>query len=342
MIEVSELSKTFNSLVPSRIDRLTERLFARADQGTERPNLEADLIVLLKKGAEVNARRAYEGGTVLNIICGQGLSDVARMLVEKAGADVNLTNDKGTTAMIMAAWAADATAMAMLLDKGASATAKNIGGQDPLGEILHGTKAEAKEPGRQLECLKLLQAHGVTLSAEDKKYIYLSRPDLAPGVPDIADAMALEKAIKDGKLNDVQKLLARKVDPDGAAAFGGDTAMYFAAAYGRVDIIKELKEAGADVNKESPGCKWLPLQVAVNNGWNTSIETLLDLGADPLLKTDNGKSLIDYARTSEDSKMEDFLTTLLAPRAQMQEPDVTLPEKMTTMPRLRLKNAKPA
>ena len=155
-------------------------------------------------------------------------------------------------------------------------------------------------------------------------------------------AKALEKAAVDEKMKDVQKLLAQKIPPDAPAAYGADTPMYYAARSGNVEMIRALKEAGADVNLASPGCKWLPLQMAVTNGCQGAIETLLELGADPLATTDNGQGIIEYARASGVDGTEDFVVNLLAKHFEAPTPGVALTEKITTMPKLRLKNAGPA
>ena len=344
MIEVSNLSKKFNRIFPGRIDRLNRKLHDCAFWAMKnRDMLWPDMERLLRGGADVNSR-AIDGGTVLNSLSGRlGMSDVIRRLVNDAGADVNLPNSTGTTPVMMAAWSADEDTMQFLLSKGANAAAKNQKGSDAAHELIYGGDSDARDsPERQMQCLKLLVKAGVTLSHADKIYIYKRNGELSPAVPDIDYAMKLEVAAIEGRLSVLNKMLAEKKAPDAPADFESNTPLYHAAKSGDVLMVNALRDAGANPNLVSPGAGWLPLQVAVQMGNRDATVALLDMGADPQLHTDNGKTIIDYARASDDKGMEDFMMGLLAKYYEPPEPDVTLAEKIKTMPRLRLKNARPA
>ena len=50
-----------------------------------------------------------------------------------------------------------------------------------------------------------------------------------------------------GKLNDVKDLLAKRADPNNT--YSGFTALYTSAEHGFIDVVKALIEAGADINR---------------------------------------------------------------------------------------------
>ena len=338
MIKVSPLARAFNCLCPGYTDIMTKALHKRAFQGGSKPDPWGDMRALLRRGAEIN-KPAPDGGTVLNTICGQDLPILAKHLIEEAGADVNQVNANGTTPLMMACWAANPATVALLLEHGAKPTAKNYKGYDPFHHLLREGKRDVSGT-RQKECLELLLKAGVQPTADDLVYIYHRRPEAALAIPDLAKARELEtQAGENMAWERVEKLIQSGVNPDAPAQFGGDTPMYYAAQQGNAAAIRMLKKAGADPNLASGGKAWLPLQVAVQMGKSDAVAALLDAGADPLLKTGNNKSIIDYARVSADKGMEDYLTGLLAPMAQLPEPEVTTGAAVTTMPKLRLKTA---
>ncbi len=142
----------------------------------------------------------------------------------------------------------------------------------------------------------------------------------------------LKRAVIDGDLEGVQKMLARGVDVNEVDE-GGRTPLLWAAriGYGQLDIVKELLAAGADVNiaskndvlplMEAAGDGHLDIvQVLLANGAGATInqqsyrgghtalmyaamagyldvvEVLIEVGADVNIKADDGKTALDYAK----------------------------------------------
>ena len=114
----------------------------------------------LNSGAEIDNARTGEGGTALMIAASRGYTEIANLLLE-AGADVNLSNRVGGTALHMAcgtnALVSDSGAdlVKKLLEKGANTSAVTTGKKGSwtaLGVMDH-TLQELKKP----EYMKLLR-----------------------------------------------------------------------------------------------------------------------------------------------------------------------------------------
>ena len=71
----------------------------------------------------------------------------------------------------------------------------------------------------------------------------------------------------------------------------GDTPIMLAALRGNVDVVRLLRQAGAEINPQG----WTPLHYAVLNGHNAVIEYLLSSGADLGLVAPNGASPVMLA-----------------------------------------------
>lgn len=336
MIEVSGLSKVFNRLMPGRIDRLNQQLMERVLEKTSITDLWTDIESLLRRGADINAPSA-SGNLVLNVVCGQNLPDVAEKLINLAGADVHLASGYGTTPLMMAGRAGDDVTMKLLLDKGVDITAKNKDGANALYEVIHGDPGGAAgDHVRQSQCLKLLLAQGAVLDQDHKFHIYKHQEHLAFADPDIVDAKALVKAAQDGDLGKLKELLDAGISPDLPCRFATNPPLFYAAREGNLQMIELLHQAGVNPKEGPP-----PLIVAAEFAQRRAFEALMDIGADPAAPWPGGKTIFEFARQSSDPGMETFIVDLLKERNRPPEPDVTLSETITTMPRLRLKNSGP-
>ncbi|MBI5524915.1 MAG: ankyrin repeat domain-containing protein [Deltaproteobacteria bacterium] len=109
-------------------------------------------------------------------------------------------------------------------------------------------------------------------------------------------------AVEGGQLSAVKFLVAmggetRIVLPIAAPAGGEVDAspMVVAAARGSLEIVKFLKDNGADVNFKGP-LSFTPLMAAAEGGHAEVVKFLLSNGADPKLKDKSGKTAADYAK----------------------------------------------
>jgi uncharacterized protein len=74
----------------------------------------------------------------------------------------------------------------------------------------------------------------------------------------------------------------------------GWTALHYAAAVGRNDIVQLLLDNSAYIDAESPN-KTTPIMMAARAGHILTVKLLLDEGADASLKTTEGRTAIDFA-----------------------------------------------
>lgn len=125
--------------------------------------------------------------------------------------------------------------------------------------------------------------------------------------PDGFSAVALAAFF--GQPAAVKALIAAGADVNAAAKNPLKVAAIHAAVAGRnMDVIKAVLAAGADVNAaQQQGFR--PIHEAGNNANRTLAELLLVHGADPSLKSDDGKSAIDLARDKGHAEFADWLAT---------------------------------
>jgi hypothetical protein len=104
---------------------------------------------------------------------------------------------------------------------------------------------------------------------------------------------ALWWAAKDGRLEDVERLLAAGADP-AAPDIDGESPLHAAARWGRADVVELLLSHQADPNL--PGLYGMtPLQIAVLEGQAEAVVALLRHGADPNARDSFGKSPLHEA-----------------------------------------------
>ena len=125
------------------------------------------------------------------------------------------------------------------------------------------------------------------LSYGPRGYLWALRPG-----DDSDAAFALRKAVLTGSIKDVDALLTNGISPD--ILFDGCTALHLAAGDGRLQVIKVLLRAGAEVDVRSWG-GGTPLYVAVQMGQLAAARRLIEAGADPALTDNQGNTLLHLA-----------------------------------------------
>lgn len=75
----------------------------------------------------------------------------------------------------------------------------------------------------------------------------------------------------------------------------GGTALYIAARFGAIEIVKVLLEADADVNAKQFTYGYTPLMIALLNGHTAVVQELLDNGADVQATSADGSSALHHA-----------------------------------------------
>lgn len=123
-------------------------------------------------------------------------------------------------------------------------------------------------------------------------------------------------AAKDGKICDVEDLLNNGTNVNVKDIFG-NTALYWAAFRGYVEILCLLVRRGANINCRN-NLGWSPLHAASRWGLTTCISLLLDAGAEIDCRTVDGKTPLHVAASSGREKS---VETLLIEGAQINAVD---------------------
>lgn len=107
-------------------------------------------------------------------------------------------------------------------------------------------------------------------------------------------AEAMRLAIVKGSARTVELLLRAGVDANDLTTTK-ESPVYWAAQANKPDILRNLIKAGANPN--GPPGKCAPIESAAMSGNLTTLEVLLDSGADPRHVDEDGQSMLHYAAT---------------------------------------------
>jgi ankyrin repeat protein len=229
----------------------------------------AEVKGLLARSADPNARN--DSGVAALIPATDNL-ETTRLLVE-AGADVNARTEDGSTALMVAARRAGAVPVAAyLLEKGADIGASTVEGTTALHR--------AAQSG-DVDMIKLLVERGANVNAQRK-----------------SGPVPLASAVVFGHGAAVRYLLSKGAKPN-----LGDVGLSRAVFQGNVEIVKALLEAGAEVKNTAmvfPGFGGQePILALACFSYNSDpqiVRMLLDRGADPAGKSQQGRTPLELAR----------------------------------------------
>lgn len=170
----------------------------------------------------------------------------------QTGADVNVAQVDGTTALHWAAYNEDAETAALLVKAGANVNATNRYGVPPLAEACTNGNAAI---------VKLLLEAGADANATMK-----------------GGETVLMLAARSGNVEAVKALLARDASTKTRERMG-QTALMWAAAEGHTDVVRELLKAGADINAKLDS-GFTPFFFAVREGHLDTVRAFLAAGVD--------------------------------------------------------------
>jgi uncharacterized protein len=103
------------------------------------------------------------------------------------------------------------------------------------------------------------------------------------------------------------------IDKDAPINKPGWTPLHYAATVGQLQIMARLLDKHAFIDAESPN-KTTPLMMAAMYGTPGAVKLLLEEGADPSLKNDQGMSAIDFAQRAERTESAAIISAFI--RAQ--------------------------
>jgi ankyrin repeat protein len=207
---------------------------------------------LIASGADVNVTQA-DGATALHWAAHWDDAGLAGLLL-RAGARVDVANDFGVTPLLLAAGNGRPAMIALLLEAGADPNLAATNGEAPLM-----TAARAGS----LEAVNALIERGAEVNYK------------VPG----HGQSALMWAISERHSKVAARLVERGADVR-ARSTGGYTPLLFAARVGDLESARLLIDAGADVNDKTPD-ETSALVVAVVRGHAALAMHLLERGANP-------------------------------------------------------------
>ena len=264
---------------------------------------------LLKCGSDINAKDE-DGNTPLHKAVKFG--SVTRLLLE-SGADIDIVNDYGETALALCAYNGHEQSLQLLLKSKADISVPDVKGLTPL-------HAAAKMGHERLVMLLLKNGaslnwtdndgwtplHAAALKHQDSVVQLLedcARPQLMTAgkqesVTEETKAKlgsgtslpGLHLATLHGRIESMHALLENGADVE-IEDLGGHTALTTAIRIDRRDMVELLLEYGADVNKcESSG--WSPLHAACENISIEVAQLLVEKGADISAKVAGRNALL--------------------------------------------------
>jgi ankyrin repeat protein len=203
--------------------------------------------VLLRGGADAKVTNRYSA-TQLSLAAANGNPATIEMLLD-AGADANTTSPDGETVLMTAALTGRADAVRELLDHGADVNASERAfGETPLmWAAAHNHR----------DVIRLLLDYGAGLDTRSKRLEF-------PKITFNGSTM-------------VSTLMPR----------GGLTAVMFAARQGALESVRDLSDAGADLNVADPDGTSATLMAIINLHYDVA-KLLLDKGADPNIADASG------------------------------------------------------
>ena len=290
--------------------------------------------LLIEHGAEVNARSnklnyakdrfGLEGVvtvlphgsfTPLMYAARQGSLGSARVLAE-AGAELNLADPDGTTALVLAIINGHYDTAALLLIKGADPNLCDSTGMSPLyaavdmntlGEV-YGRPAQKQASGdtTALDLIKLLLQHGASPNVQLKSpTLYRAH---TPGEPTLGEgATPLMRAAKNGDAAAMRLLLENGADPS-LAQRNHTTALMIAAGLGRglgvfagdyateaqmIEGLQVLLDRHVDVNAVNDNGQTALHFAALSS--DATVKLLAEHGAQLNIKDKQGRTPLDFA-----------------------------------------------
>lgn len=235
--------------------------------------------LLLKAGADVNAKGKYGSDHPLAYAAQAGNLEVVKLLLD-AGANVNATGALESTALMSAAAGAHPEIVQCLIEHGAEVDAEDINGETPLfrvgaaasvnaiGKMINklGTQSKGvniprEANGARFKCIKILLEHGAN-----------------PNVKPIEENTILMNLAALSQYVDSTKYLIEHGADIHAVGENGTTALLCAVYGNNPKAVKLLISKGADVNiRDNDGDS--PLDVAIEKGYRECARILRAAGA---------------------------------------------------------------
>lgn len=267
---------------------------------------------MLTAGADINAKDE-RGITPLMYTAWVGSTDAMKLLLDR-GADPNLINSTGSTALMLSA--TEIAKVRLLIGRGANVNLASARGRTALFlaamadrsadivrlliaagadvKVVDGMKMtvlHAAALGNDADTVRLLIDAGVNVDARD----FQEYTSLIYAASNANLAMVQLLLAKGADVNAVSDGVSRKVKA-GTLGQGRFTPLIMAAPFGSTALVKTLLNAGAKVNAQDiRGMTPLMLAVATDRQNSEVVRALIAKGADANVKSVAGETALDWA-----------------------------------------------
>ena len=260
--------------------------------------IKAALAVGSKEGVDAQERMSQR--TALHFAAENGNAEIVAMLIE-AKANPNAQDRTGKTPVTVAAERGQAAALKALLAANGDPNVRD-----------------------QVQGSPLLWASGL---GPPETVGMLLTAGANPNIQDVNGMTPLMWAAGVGKPETVQMLLSKGADAKATDKLTGESALMRALRTGKPETVKIIMAANPDITtKNSLGMT--PFLVACAYGDLDKIKMLIDAGADKTAKDSRGWGAIDHARNRVDGKREEvvkFLEPIVPASTSSAPPQTTAP-----------------
>jgi ankyrin repeat protein len=244
-----------------------------------------------------------------------GSPDAMKLLLDR-GADPNLTNSTGSTALMMSV--NEPAKVKLLLARGADVNKATPRGRtalllaamsDASAEVVKALIAAGADV-KAVDAFKMTALHAATMGNDTETIRVFIDAGLDVNAADFPGLTPLINASSKGNLEIVRLLLAKGANVNtamsdgsfqkvkaGTIAIGNLTPLMSAAPFHSPELVKTLLDAGANVNaRDVRGMTTLMLAVATDRQNPEIIRALIAKGADVNIKSLAGETALDWAR----------------------------------------------
>ena len=239
----------------------------------------------------------------------------AKLMLEH-GASVNFQDLAGRTPLLVAVWFGHVDTAKVLLAKGANPEADDDEGSTPLlcaegnDELLAVLeRAVAEIAGRKPDGQDIIDAildedNGALEIGEAAKAVErLLAGGADPNFADAAGRTPLHWAAKFGDSKVITLLIDAGANIEAISEHDGTTPLQAAVEDGKIDKAKLLLARGADLDARGR-IGWTALHCAVARRQVATVKELLELGADPYAKDEDGNTPSAYIEGENEDKKE--------------------------------------